>query len=97
MTTGWVAFSVLAALLIGLSFGALLAAWALCEFNVDISRAKPPRASAIMAALQALINTSYEAHCLIGPKAKPEAEYDEYDTMMAPLWKAAQTALEPKP
>lgn len=33
---------------------------------------------------------SYEAYCLVtGKETKPEAEYDEYDHMMAPRWKTA--------
>jgi hypothetical protein len=37
---------------------------------------------------------SFEAYMLVGEKAKPEDEWDEYDTMMAPKWRALKAAID---
>lgn len=49
---------------------------------------------ALRAAVFALLSKSVEAYQLIGPAAKPAHEYDEYDVMMAPLWRAVYDACD---
>lgn len=37
---------------------------------------------------------SFEAYVLVGDKAKPEDQWDEYDHMMAPAWRALKAAID---
>lgn len=62
--------------------------------RADVYRERAQASERALEAAREVARCSYEAHMA---REKPEEQWDEYDTMIIPLWRALDAALDEAP